>query len=148
MFNENLLNWKCAYSNVHFWLHLPGVALRLQVEGHVQPGEAALLWGTGQVEQAAPGALPWLQIQTPTQADLHCGGTKAESGRVQGHDEEPAAGAASDLHTQVHPNTHIESTHPVNMPLRVQLNDYSLSVWFVIIIIKCFFDNILETRLC
>ncbi|KAF3855772.1 hypothetical protein F7725_016495 [Dissostichus mawsoni] len=30
----------------------------LQVEGHVQPGEAALLRGAGEAEPAAPGALP------------------------------------------------------------------------------------------
>lgn len=62
---------------------------RVQVEGHVQPGKAALLWRAGEAESAAPRALPWLQIQTAAQTDLHRGGTEAESGRVQGHDEEP-----------------------------------------------------------
>ncbi len=74
---------------------------RLQVEGHVQPGEAALLWRAGEAEQAASGALSRLQVQTPAQTDLHRGGTEAEGGRVQGHDEEPPAGAESDLHAQV-----------------------------------------------
>lgn len=71
------------------------------MEVHVQPGEAAILWGAGEAEQAAPGALPRLQVQAPTQTDLHCGGPKAEGGRVQSHDEEPQAGAEGHLHTQV-----------------------------------------------
>ena len=74
---------------------------RLQMEGHVQPGEAALLWRAGKAEQAAPRALPRLQIQTPAKTHLHCRGTKAEGRRVQSHDEEPQTGAESDLHTQV-----------------------------------------------
>lgn len=95
-------SYACTFS---VFSHLPHYCwffvCRLQVEVHVQPGEAALLWGAGQAEQAASGALPWLQVQTAAQTDLHCGGTKAEGGRVQGHDEEPTAGTESDLHTQV-----------------------------------------------
>lgn len=89
------------------WLFPPSsvcqcaVVCRLQVEGHVQPGETAVLRRAGEAEQAASGALPGLQVQTPAQTDLHCGGTEAEGRRVQGHDEEPPAGAESDLHTQV-----------------------------------------------
>lgn len=71
------------------------------MEVDVQPGEAALLRGAGQAQQAAFGALPRLQVQASTQAHLHRGRTPAESGRVQGHDEESAAGAESHLHTQV-----------------------------------------------
>ena len=71
------------------------------MEGHVQPGEAAVLRRAGEAEPAAPGALPRLQIQTSAKAHLHRGGTPAEGGRVQSHDEEPPAGAESDLHAQV-----------------------------------------------
>ena len=76
------------------------------MEGHVQPGEAAVLWGAGEAEQAASGALPRLQVQTSAQADLHRGGEEAEGGRVQGHDEEPPAGAESNLHAQVAADKH------------------------------------------
>lgn len=82
------------------------------MEGHVQPGEAALLRRAGEAEQTAPRALPRLQIQTQAQAHLHCGGTEAEGRRVQGHDEEPPAGAESHLRTQVETNT--SDMHHIN----------------------------------
>lgn len=78
------------------------------MEGHVQPGEAALLWRAGEAEPAAPRALPRLQIQTPAQTDLHRGGTEAEGGRVQGHDEEPQTGTESDLLAQVETDARTE----------------------------------------
>ena len=74
---------------------------RLPVEVHVQPGEAAVLRGAGAPEPTTPGALPGLQVQAAAQEDLHRGGPPAEGGRVQGHDEEPQAGAEDALHPQV-----------------------------------------------
>lgn len=101
---------------------------RLAVERHVQPGEAAVLRGAGPAQQAAPGALPRLQVQAPAQEDLHRGGPQAEGGRVQGHDEEPPAGAESDLHTQVLPRTlcrTLPRTHSLSKNSRTLLHTLS-----------------------
>lgn len=102
---------------------------RLPVERHVQPGEAAILRGAGPAQQAAPGALPRLQVQAPTQKDLHRGGPQAEGGRVQGHDEEPPAGAESDLHTQVLPSTLLHSLrhfHTHSQSLKELMRDHKV----------------------
>lgn len=74
---------------------------RLTVEGHVQPGEAAVLRGAGEAEPTAFGALPRLQIQAPTKTHMHRGGPKTTGGRVQSDDEEPQTGAEINLHAQV-----------------------------------------------
>lgn len=115
---------------------------RLAVERHVQPGEAAVLRGAGPAQQAAPGALPRLQVQAPAQEDLHRGGPQAEGGRVQGHDEEPPAGAESDLHTQVLPRTlcrTLPRTHSLSKNSRTLLHTHShtLAHTFAHFVISC-----------
>lgn len=99
------------------------------MERYDQPGEAAVLRGAGPAQQAAPGALPRLQVQAPTQKDLHRGGPQAEGGRVQGHDEEPPAGAESDLHTQVPPRTSLHTlphSHTHSHSLKELMRDHKV----------------------
>lgn len=76
---------------------------RFPLEVHVQSGEAAVLRRASQIESAAPGTLPRLQIQTPTKAHLYCRGKTTAGGRVQSHDEEPTTGATSNVPSEVMP---------------------------------------------
>lgn len=82
---------------------MPACCLRFPLEVHVQSGEAAVLWRAGQIESAAPGTVPRLQIQTPAKAHLYCRGKTTAGGRVQGHDEESTTGATSNVPSEVMP---------------------------------------------
>ncbi|CAL8385612.1 unnamed protein product [Gadus morhua 'NCC'] len=73
----------------------------LPVEGYDQPGEAALLRGAGEAQQAAPGEIPRLQVQAAAQEDLPGGRQEAAHRGVQGHHEEPAAGDEAVLQRRV-----------------------------------------------
>lgn len=79
-------NWKTDKTNISI------ICSRLSLEGHDQPGEAAVLRGAGPLEQDPPGEISQLQVQTPAQENLHHRRQEAAHRRVQADDAVTASG--------------------------------------------------------